>query len=224
MKIGGPRIFKDQRANLTLNASEILEPRISFSFAGQATSIEDWNLLLSRPEVAQLWMLCGLALEAAQNPNLKRPLSNRFLDAILWFGQAVREDSRAAAVTKCVTALERMFMTDERDDICETLSRRISTICYSSYKHNITKTIDEWKEDVKVAYNLRSKLLHGSLSPTSLEAINGVYKCIKISELAIRAGLMFFGERQLREEGIGSKTLARLLDLTSIQSRAAELP
>lgn len=116
MTVGGPAVNHSRTASL-----KFVDNVLSFSTAigslGEVAFPDDWASSFERPEDKVLLKMFGIALESAVDPRLDRPMSERFLDAAQWFGEAVRETSRAAKVIKYVTALERLVMTDEKDDI-----------------------------------------------------------------------------------------------------------
>ncbi len=117
MRVGGPALSTDRRAKLGLLPEGNLTVEVSAAWPGHVEYSEGWSVFLEEGETAQIIRLCGVALEAAINPDLNRPLSWRFLDAARWFGEAAREESPSTAVVKYATALERLVMTEERGDI-----------------------------------------------------------------------------------------------------------
>ena len=52
-------------------------------------------------------------VEVTTDPDLMRPLCYHFIDALSWFGQAVRETSDAARFVKFITAIKRIVVTNE---------------------------------------------------------------------------------------------------------------
>src|SRR5205085_2396212 len=116
MTVGGPAIVRDKRGQISVLDNEF-QFSSSYGGPGSVGFKDDWLTMFDNPEGQLTLELLGIALEAAVDPQMERPLSDRFLDAAHWFGEAVRESSPAAKVIKYVTALERMFMTDERDNI-----------------------------------------------------------------------------------------------------------
>ena len=172
MSVGGPAVKRDQRATL-----QFVDHALSFSSSvgrpGEVVFPDDWATVFDQPEQHYILGLFGVALESAVDPRLDRPLSERFLDAALWFGEAVRESSHAAKVIKYVTALERLVMTDEKDDITAQVAARVSAICIDPDDPRIREQL---RKEAERAYSLRSKLAHGSLSPKSDQVFEGV-KC-----------------------------------------------
>jgi hypothetical protein len=213
MKVGGPRIWTDRRAKLAMTSDGSLTPSISTSWMGQIGFHDGWSKLLVREDFQAILTLCGTALEVAVDPDLDRPFSRRFLDATSWFGEAVREDSLAASIVKYVTALERMLMTEERDDIGRLLAERLSAMCLLSYEGQKGKNRQQWFDETKKVYSLRSKIVHGSMSPDSPHVIQGVYSCMKLPEAALLCAISMAGPRGLLSEKIEAGGLAGWFDL-----------
>ncbi len=87
MRVGGPAIPDDRRGKLRLVSDE-LAVALSLQGQGQVNFEDGWSQQVVQPRFARPIELFGIALEAALNPDLARPLSRRFLDAAQWFGEA----------------------------------------------------------------------------------------------------------------------------------------
>ncbi|WP_215755527.1 HEPN domain-containing protein [Acetobacter sp. P5B1] len=196
MSVGGPAVKHDRRATLQL-LNGTLSFSTSFAWSGEVTFPNDWAAVFERPDYRYILNLFGVALETAIDPRLCRPLSERFLDSALWFGEAVRERSPAARVIKYVTALERLVMTDEKNDITFQVATRVSAICFDP---DDPESLGQLRQEAQRAYSLRSKLVHGSLSPKSDEVMDGVRLGAKLCELALINTLAIFGVQGLRAD------------------------
>jgi hypothetical protein len=205
MIIGGPAITQDRRGTISIVEGDL---RFSASYGGPGSVgfKDDWITLLDNPQGRVVLELCGVALEAAIDPTIDRPLSDRFLDAAHWFGEAVRERAPAAKVIKYVTALERMFMTDERDNIADTISQRVAAFCFDP---SVPGDFERLEAKSRRAYDVRSKLAHGSMSPRDTAAYEGVRIGAELSKDALLNGLAAFTADGLREEGISPRKVAR---------------
>jgi hypothetical protein len=196
MGVGGAAVKHDRRATLQL-VDSALSFSTSVGWPGEVAFPDDWATAFEQPEHRYVLDLFGAALESAVDPRLDRPLSERFLDAALWFGEAVREPSRAAKVIKYVTALERLVMTDEKDDITSQVAARVSAICVDP---DDPDSREQLRKEAERAYSLRSKLAHGSLSPKSDQIFEGVRLGAKLCELTLINALAMFGFQGLRAE------------------------
>lgn len=209
MVVGGPAIDFDKRGGFSLSDGDSLT--ISAVYGGGPGEIayeDDWFSIFDRSDFKEGLKLCGIALEAAADPRLTRPLSSRFLDAALWFGEAVREKSPAAKVVKYVTAIERMLMTDEKDDITTLVSERLAALCCRSAGNR-----EQLRDEARRLYSLRSKLVHGSLSPNAEAVHEGVKLGAELTQNALLAALMALGELGLRDEAATTRQLGAWYDM-----------
>jgi hypothetical protein len=205
MTIGGPAITRDKRGKISI-VDDDLSFSASYGGPGEVGFNDDWIGLLDNPDGRELLELCGVALEAAVDVSIERPLSDRFLDSVHWFGEAVRERSPAAKVIKYVTALERMFMTDERDNIADTVSQRIATFCSDPA---VSGDFERIAAQARRVYDLRSKLAHGSMSPKDDAVYDGVRIGAQLGRDALLSGLTAFRSDGLRQEAVRSKQIAQ---------------
>jgi hypothetical protein len=220
MVVGGPRLERDNRGHLQIGPDGKLVVRLTLGGPGQIGFAPGWSSDLAGSEAEYFLKFCGVALEAAVDPGLQRPISRRVLDAIYWFGEGVRETSDAARIVKYVTVIERMLMTEEHDDISKVVSERCAAFCSISKE---PLGLARWKEDVLTLYNLRSRLVHGDMSPLSGEVRDGVHLGEKISRFAILSVLRHFGEDGLRAESVPTKRLARWFDAIVMASQQLDV-
>jgi hypothetical protein len=216
MRVGGYDLRSDTRAKLTVSASDQINASLSTSVLGQVNFPDGWSAQLSEPGFKHYLELFAVALETAVNPDLDRPLSRRFLDAAQWFGEASRDESPSTRVVKYVTCLERMVMTENKTDITSFVSERVSALCFDNPESRIS-----WREKAKVAYDLRSKLVHGSISPRAQEVLRGVHIGSELGEVTLLRGLDAFGKEGLRATNMNSERLSRWFDSTVRRTRAA---
>jgi hypothetical protein len=192
MTVGGPRLAEDRRAHLHLDAKGALQVSCSSSVTSAGGFKDGWGEFLGREDIA--FFLRGKAIEPLVNPAVERPIGMRFVDAAAWFGQAAREMSDAARIVKAVNALERLVMTDEREGISELLSQRAAAVCHDSANDTL---FDDIAAKLKDAYDLRSNLVHGSLSPFAPEVKDNSAITMRLVETALRGGLVFFESEAL---------------------------
>lgn len=204
MQVGGPALRFDRRAAIRVNHTNEIYYSLSSSGFGQVNFSDGWSDRLSNSDHQLLFELFGAALEVAVDPDLDRPLSRRVLDAAQWFGEAARDPSESTRVVKYVTALERMLMTEERDDIASTISNRLAAFCAEDLKD-----FDTWVTRTRDVYDLRSRLVHGSISPGSQDVRRGVALSARVSEAGIINSLAAIGLPGLREARVSRTRLAR---------------
>jgi hypothetical protein len=208
MRVGGPDLARDLRGSVSANADG-LRYVVSFPTAGHVGFEKGWYAQFELARSREL-VLCALALEAAVNPGLRRPLSDRFIDAIHWFGEAVRDPNPAARVVKYITALERMLMTEGRNEaIAPTIAERVAALCC---ERGSVVSYAQWRADAQTAYALRSKLVHGSLSSKSPRVMDELGTVARVSQHAIIGALKLLGERGLTDGAASSAKLKRIYD------------
>lgn len=204
MQLGGLNIRGDSRAKLTIGEDGLLQPSLSFSYLGEVIFEDGWSEMLLEPRVLYWKSLFDVVLEVTIDPDLERPLSRRFIDAAQWFGEATRDNSYATKTVKYVTALERLLMTDEKDDISLLVSQRVAALCFSSEVRR-----DEWVSKARDAYDLRSRLVHGSISPASQDLEEGAMNAARVAEMALTRAIEAFGVEDLRHGRLRSGQLAK---------------
>lgn len=210
MRVGGPDLTRGLRGSFAIS-DDGLELEAGYPSAGHVGFEAGWFAEFeTHPDWGRVLALCGLALEAAIEPGLKRPLSHRFLDAIHWYGEAVRDPNPAARAVKYVMALERLLMTEGRNDkIAPTIVERLAALCCEPGSPN---SYEQWRSDAQTAYSLRSKLVHGSLSPTSPRIMGELGTVARVSQYGLIAALTLIGERGLVDAKASSAKLARYYD------------
>jgi hypothetical protein len=188
-------------------------PRMADDMSSSATSAvgfqEGWDALLDGEGAAILLQGAAKALEPLVNPAVKRPMGMRLADAAAWFGDAVREATPAAQIVKAVTGLEALVMTDEHDDIANTLCARAAAIAYHPQEK---KSFPALESELREAYDKRSRLAHGSLSPFDPEVDEYAPACLHLTEQVICAGLELFESQGLMENQTTTKELGRGFD------------
>ena len=205
MSVGGPRMAEDRRAHLHLDAEGALQVSCSSSITSEVGFKDNWLEALDRPDIEFFLRAASKAIEPLVNPAIDRPLGMRFVDAASWFGQAAREISDAGRIVKAVTALERLVMTDEHDDIAELLSQRGAAVCYDPERED---PFGELAGKLKKAYGIRSRLVHGSISPFAPEIKDLAPVTMQLIERAICSGLGFFESESLFDRNCTDAQLA----------------
>lgn len=204
MTVGGPGVHVDRRGRLYVE-EDSLKFSASYGGPGEVGFENDWTKFFIKPDGQHLLKLFGAALQGTVDPTIARPLSERFLDAVSWYGEATRERVIAAKIVKYVTALERMLMTDERDNITDLVSRRAAAFCSDPRKDG---DFAEWQSKAQRAYALRSKLVHGSISQRDLQVSSGAHEVQEVVQASILNSLSAMGEPGLLAEDVGKKALA----------------
>lgn len=205
MRIGGVNSRVQKRSELWFDAGEGLQASNNVSWQGQVSLSKGWSKALHDDGYSLLWALAAFALECAVNPDLARPLSRRFLDSAFWFGEAVRAEQPTIKLINYVNALERIIMTEQKTDIKRLMSDRIVALSKNRAQHN---DADVLRKDFNEVYNIRSDLLHGTLSPMDKSVHCFVTKAAILARETIMSALVAFGESGLETEKISTNQLA----------------
>lgn len=218
MAVGGPTLASDRRAHMHLADTG----RLLISSSSDSTSavgFEDgWEKILARDDFAFLLDGAAKVLVPIADPSLKRPLSQRFVDAVAWFGEAARERTSASRVVKSVTAVERLVMTGKVDKTTETVAHRAAMIrCSTRLDTDFNKLVG----DMCRFYDLRSRLAHGDLSPFDPVVAEYAPSCVEFAEKTLCAGLAFFHSYNLLEEALTNKQLAHGYDVLVEEAKAS---
>jgi len=215
MQVGGVAMRMDRRAMLTISESGAVEPSLSATAFGHVEYQDGWSQVLDTEEFRSWADLCGVALEAAVDLDLNRPLSRRFLDAVQWFGEGCREENASTRTIKFMTAVERLLTTGERDDVSRMIGERTANLCFFP-----NESRNQWMEKALRAYDYRSRLVHGSMSPRDPEAWRGARLAAEVSQAVLLRVLETFEASGLRAPDMTERQLAKWFERVEIWSEA----
>jgi Apea-like HEPN len=121
-----------------------------------------WNKI-EKGKTSYLWKVIDKVIYLAINQTKNEQLSDRLIDAIIWFGDAVRDTNKKSQIIKLVTALERLVILKiEKDD--NNLTQRFYQRTSCLIARGTTGDQKEWMRKSKKLYELRCDLVHGSFS------------------------------------------------------------
>lgn len=211
-------LASDRRSHFYLSDAGRLQVSTS-SDSTSAVGFEDgWEKILVRDDFSFLLDGAAKALAPIADPTLKRPLSQRFVDAVAWYGEAAREHTDASRVIKSVTAIERLVMTGKIDKTTETIAHRAAMIrCSTEPDRDFGKLLGEMSR----YYDLRSRLAHGDLSPFDPIVSEHASACVAFAEKTLCAGLAFFHSYKLFDEALTNKQLAHGYDVLVAEAKNA---
>lgn len=212
MQVGGPATHWERRASLCIDEKGELWASTSALAVGQVNFGDGWSKSLEGDDTRHRFKLFSTAVETVIDPDLKRPLCRRFLDAAQWFGEAVRDERASTSVVKYVMAIERMMMTDAdkgksdsgKESITSNIANRVSALCFDP---RIPGDRDNWRKKVVDAYDLRSKLVHGSMSPLDKEAEKNRWSIGEIARFALLQAIEAFDVQGLKRDDINGEEL-----------------
>lgn len=195
MAIGGPRLPDDRRAHLHQDEQGQLEITCSSNVTSEVGFGDSFGRFFARADVTFLIGAASKAIQAIVHPRIQRPVGLRLLDAFSWFGDAARESSDAARIVKATNALERLLATRERAaaaSVTKTFSRRGAAI---SYEGPLGESFDALCRQFRAAYEIRSALAHGSMSPFAPEVKENTASFMLLVRRALCCALGLFEQR-----------------------------
>lgn len=144
--------------------------------------LPDDFLSLFSGEFQDICDVIGIVSSLMLDARNRYPINERLVDALYWYGDAVREKNSAVATVKFITSLERLLTFDEHGSLKERIcNRAIALIRHWNFKQE--STLPDLKKSLARVYKLRSDILHGSVSPTDkglrgkMEQIEDITNC-----------------------------------------------
>lgn len=197
MRAGGPGFATDSRGHIELNQENDIELSVSSHWKSHNLG-EGWWEWINRNDGDYLVDLMGVAVAKGSNVQQQYELSQRFLDGAAWYGEAVRDEFVASRIVKFVTAIERILVTKNEENLTEVLASRGAAMI-----------LDPGQDDFKLLqkrfrniYNLRSRLIHGSRSPLDTAIGSSLGEADHLAQSVLLRSLQFF-----RREGLELRTV-----------------
>ncbi|MDE1567095.1 HEPN domain-containing protein [Aquabacter sediminis] len=202
MRVGGPPFGLDRRGGIRIAGDG--RAQISNSVDWQAHGLDEgWWDHVNADGGDEFVRLMGIAVEIGHDLPKPTPLAQRFLDGATWFGEAVRDLSDASRLIKYVTAMERILITRNDDNLSEIFSERGAAILLRM----------DWdrpqalKRRLKVIYDLRSRLVHGDRSPLEPGLAADAYEAEQLAQSILLSILLFYREEGLRFKSYSQKNM-----------------
>jgi hypothetical protein len=145
--------------------SNELRITVSGQFGGVDT--ENWRDVLSTDN-EDLSSIYSQTIGEILNPKQYEVLGNRVIDSLLWFSEGITDKHVLSRIVKYSISIERLLTTktgdpsNKENDISKNIEDRASKIL-SMFEGGR----EEWREKIKDMYELRSDIVHGTLSISS---------------------------------------------------------
>lgn len=127
--------------------------------------------------------IIGISANLMLDVRKSYPLNQRLVDALYWHGDAVREQNKAVSTVKFITALERLLTFNEQTGIkSRVCNRAIALIRHWEFEEEAS--LPHLKASLVRVYQLRSDIVHGSISPRDtdvgkkMEQIEELSRCV----------------------------------------------
>jgi hypothetical protein len=154
-----------------------LTTSVSRHFTAGVRVDDEWWKDLAEGTSFSLIQAIGTAIEAKINRRVPELLAARFVDAVTWYGEAARESAPASAIVKYLIAMEALLWTGEDRGVTKRTASRAAALCFSVETWNFS----EIEADVRLAYGVRSDLVHGRVSPTDPQVARSLRICEQVS-------------------------------------------
>lgn len=149
--------------------------------------------------------VAGATLQPLVDPALTWPLAARFREAASWFGEGVTEAHAAARILAFVTAIERAVVVGDHADVWRTVTLRAAILARQACGGDL----GEWHARAEAAYEIRSRIVHGAMSPFAPEAGAMAPDTARLAQAVLRGALGFFGGLGLQRAPCSADRLER---------------
>lgn len=143
----------------------------------------------------------GIAIEEAYRLPEPPFLAERFIDAVHWFGLAMRDTTPPSRLIMLLMAVERFLLPVRVKAVLSAV--RLRSAPFADWSgHN---------ERVNAVYDVRGRLVHGQLSAQSLEVIDACKDAQILARGVLFEALYLIGENALRANDKSPAILERAL-------------
>ncbi|MGG4775760.1 hypothetical protein ACLO87_14095 [Paenalcaligenes sp. Me52] len=167
-----------KKAHLHADSNGIISSSLS-SESDAPVGVINWDKALHRAN----WELAilGSALNSIVDPKEISPLSQRLLDAVHWYGDAVMDSNPPASIIKYITVIERLFFGAYNQGHTKNFALRVSSVLDAFDCNSDNRA----QEHATTIYQARSSLLHGAGSPTLDASYEHLRVAAELSRLCI---------------------------------------
>ncbi len=186
MTLGGIAVESDRHSHIVLK-DEAIE-NVTYSIQGRDLTLgdESWKQTTA-PDVRRLFDLMGMAINEAYHLTRPAPLADRFIDAVHWFGLAMRDTAASSRLILLVMAVERLLLPTGSKAIKSDVQKR-SEPFMSWDRHN---------SRIEKIYKVRGELSHGQLASHSSEVVAAARDAEQLASCVLLDGLSFIGHDAL---------------------------
>jgi len=189
----GDHVTMDSTPRLPLRSASIQrnsKGEIDITLHGSSPSRhlgKQWWAFLNSAENKERLAFAGSLIDAITSAQQQRPLCERLIDAMHWFGRGVTEKFPGHRVLNYVTAIERIVLLPQETPT-QTVSVRVGIFC-SEDGHSLDPSK---QREIRSIYGVRSDLLHGRASPFDAVMSKAAYDAVEAAWMTILRGLDFY--------------------------------
>ncbi|MDX6749678.1 HEPN domain-containing protein [Geminicoccaceae bacterium 1502E] len=205
--IEGAAFRADRRGEIALDSAGDLCLRASIKWR-RGHFGETWWQAINRGSGNFLIEILGVAIKEGNDIRRPAPLAGRFLDALTWYGEAVRDEFTASRIVKYITAMERVLIIGSEAMIADIISSRGAALMYN-FEVACGRSCDSnaLRKRFRRVYDFRSRLVHGSNSPMD----DGLGEIAREAEELCRAVLrciaIYYGQEGFLRRDLGNREL-----------------
>lgn len=200
MTLGGVAFESDRRSHVVLQDDKIASLRMILQGRDVTLGDETWSQT-ELPDVRHVLDLMGTAIAEAYRLPKAPLLSERFIDAVHWFGIAMRDTEPSSRLIMMIMAIERLLLPLKVSGI-ESAVRSRSEPLIGWDKHN---------RRVQAIYEARGKLAHGQLSARAPEVIEACRDVQKLAQAVLVEVLCNCGHQALCDGDVTLDMMERSL-------------
>lgn len=146
--------------------SETHEGKLLFSHSTAAQGVamgDGWHELLLE-NWKWFFVVGGHLLHSLISASTPAPIWRRYLEALRWYGEAIRDDDHPSQIAKYSTCLERLVITGSTNRVAKKLSHRVPLLLKGGDSEYPQK---ELQSDIEKFYDLRCEIMHGDDLPST---------------------------------------------------------
>ncbi len=209
MAVGGDFSGWTRTAELKIAPNGEPDVAVTTSYRGGSSFEPGWSADLDESGMKLGLRLLGKALEASL-PGVHRPVSNRYLGSLQWYGEAVRDRSPATSLIKFITAIEHLLLTGERDNITDILTKRVAALTYDVGFADSRMVVET---NFRRLYDLRSRIVHGAIAPWDESARLQLRAAASVAENVLHSALNLWREEGLLFQSAKLKPIRQWFDM-----------
>lgn len=191
MNLGGVAFESDRRSHVILQGDKIASLQMTLQGRDVTLGDETWSQI-ELPAVRHVLDLMATAIAEAYRLPKAAIVSERFIDAVHWFGLAMRDPEPSSRLIMMIMAIERFLLPLKVSGI-ESAVRSRSEPFIEWEKHN---------RRVQAIYEARGKLAHGQLSARAPEVVEACRDAQKLAQAVLVEVLCYCDHRALRDMNV----------------------
>jgi hypothetical protein len=169
------------------------EYKISMHFMFGGSHCDGWRDILD-PKKSNLMKIYASTINKILSPETHEVLSNRIIDAIIWYSEAISDESMLSRILKYSTVLERL-VTTSKTDVSRQVENRVSKLIAIFEGER-----ELWRKRIEDMYSFRSDIVHGTYSLSNEVNLPSDKIFETIAQKAIHSATILFSQIGLEDK------------------------